>query len=76
MIAINLDDQIVGSTFNPQTRICTYTYEHHDGSRYTVEVPLEELTKLGTTPMNRVTRRNHLATKIMTHMQSNGPDKE
>jgi hypothetical protein len=74
MTAINLDDQIVGSTFDPQTRICTYTYEHHDGSRYTVSVPIDDLNKIGTTPATLQQRRDHIARRIMGHMQTNPPD--
>jgi hypothetical protein len=74
MTVINLDDQIVATTYDKQTRICTYTYQHTDGSRYTVTVPLDELTKLGMLPMNRETRRKHLATKIMNHIHTNPPD--
>jgi hypothetical protein len=74
MTAINLDDQIVGTSYDPKTRICTYTYEHSDGSRYTVPVPLAELQQLGTTPANRDVRRRHLAQKIISHVQTNPPD--
>jgi hypothetical protein len=75
MTAINLDDQIVASSYDKQTRVCSYTYQHPDGSRYTVAVPLDELTSLGMTPMNRETRRKHLATKIVNHVQTNPSDK-
>lgn len=74
MTAINLDAQIVASAFDHKTRMCTYTYEHTDGSRYTVKVPLDELTKLGVTPANRDVRRKHLAQRIVNHIQTNPPD--
>lgn len=74
MTTINLDDQIVATSFDPNTRICTYTYQHTDGSRYTVPVPLDDLTRLGVTPANRDVRRRHLAQRIMTHIQTNPPD--
>lgn len=74
MTTINLDDQIVGSTFDPQTRICTYTYEHHDGERYTITVPLDDLHKLGTTPATLQQRRDHIARRILSHIQTNPPD--
>ncbi len=75
MTAINLDDQIVATSYDKVTRICTYTYQHSDGSRYTVAVPLDELQKLGTTPANRDVRRRFLAQRIVTHIQTNPPDK-
>lgn len=74
MTAINLDDQIVATAYDKQARTCSYTYQHHDGSRYTVTIPLDDLLKLGTTPASRDVRRRHLATKITTHIQSNPPD--
>lgn len=74
MTAINLDDQIVASAYDATSRTCSYTYQHSDGSRYTVKIPLDELRKLGTTPANRDVRRKHLATKIMNHIQTNPPD--
>ena len=75
MTAINLDDQIVATSYDKQTGVCTYTYEHHDGSRYTVQVHLDEFPKTGVGPMNKEARRRHIATKIMNHVQTNPPDK-
>lgn len=75
MTAINLDAQIVATAYDRQLRVCSYTYQHHDGSRYTVKVPLDELAKLGTTPANRDVRRKYLASKIANHVQTNPPDK-
>lgn len=74
MTAINLDDQIVATSYDKQARVCTYTYQHSDGSRYTVAVPLDELAKIGTTPASRMQRRQHVATRILTHIQTNKPD--
>lgn len=71
MTTIHPETQVVASTYDPLTRICSYTYQHTDGSRYTVQVPLDELNTKG----NRANRRMHLATKIMHHIQSNPPDK-
>lgn len=74
MTTINPESQIVGSSFDPLSRICSYTYQHSDGSRYTVEVPLDDLHKIGTTPATRDQRRKHLAMKILNHIQINPPD--
>jgi hypothetical protein len=74
MTAINLDDQIVASSYDAQSRTCSYTYQHSDGSRYTVMLPIDELHKIGTTPANRDVRRKHLAMKILNHIQTNPPD--
>jgi hypothetical protein len=75
MTAINLDDQIVATSYDAATRVCSYTYEHTDGSRYTVEVPIDHLHKIGTTPATEQVRRQHLAQKILSHIQTNPPDK-
>jgi hypothetical protein len=74
MTVINLDDQIVATAYDAATRVCSYTYQHSDGSRYTVQVPLDDLHKIGTTPATADARRQHLATRIMTHIQNNPPD--
>jgi len=74
MTVINLDDEVVATAYDPATRICTYTYQHPDGSRYTVPVHLDELAKLGTTPANRGSRRQYLAMKIQNHVATNKPD--
>lgn len=76
MTVINLDAQIIATRFDPASRTCFYTYQHTDGSQYTVAVPLDELASLGTTPANRDARRRHLAHKIVTHIQTNPPDKQ
>lgn len=74
MTAINLDAQIVASAYDRKDRVCSYTYEHTDGSRYTIKIPLEELQKLGITPANRDVRRKHLAQRILNHIQTQKPD--
>lgn len=74
MTVINLEDQIVASAYDPISRECSYTYQHPDGSRYTVRMAIDELHKIGTTPANRDARRKHLATKIVNHMQTKPPD--
>lgn len=74
MTAINLDAQVVASAYDRRTRTCSYTYQHTDGSRYTLKVPLDELERLGTTPANRDVRRKHLAQRIVHHIQTSPPD--
>lgn len=76
MTVINLDDQIVASTYDKAARTCSYTYEHTDGSRYTVTVPLADLEKVGPMPQAKMARRQHLAQRVLTHIQSNPPDPE
>ena len=71
MTTIHPETQVVASTYDPLARMCSYTYQHSDGSRYTVKVPLDELLKKG----NRVARRTHLAQRIINHIQTNPPDK-
>ena len=75
MTVINLDDQIVSTAYDKQSRLCSYTYQHTDGSLYTIQIPLDDLRKIGTTPANRDVRRKFVATKIMNHIQTNPPDK-
>lgn len=74
MTAINLEHQIVATAYDPLTRICSYTYQHTDGSRYTVQIPIDDMHKIGTTHASRDQRRKHLATRLLTHMQTNPPD--
>lgn len=74
MTAINLDDQVVATAYDPLTRMCSYTYQHTDGSRYTVTLSIDDLQKIGTTPATTNQRRNFLATKIMNHIATNPPD--
>ena len=77
MTAINLTDQLVATAYDHKTRICSYTYQHTDGSRYTVTAPLDELVKVGAHMIGKArdeARRKHLATRIMNHIQTNPPD--
>lgn len=74
MTTINPETQIVASSYDALNRVCTYTYEHSDGSRYTVSVPLDDLHRLGMGVANREQRRRHLAQRILTHIQGNPPD--
>lgn len=74
MTAINLEHQIVATAYDPLTRICSYTYQHTDGSRYTTEIHIDDLAKIGTTHASAAQRRKHLATRLLTHMQTNPPD--
>jgi len=74
MTAINLDDQIVATAYDAQARVCCYTYQHSDGSRYTIKVPLDDLNKVGPMPAKKLERRKHLATRILHHIQTNLPD--
>jgi hypothetical protein len=74
MTAINLDDQIVATAYDKQTRVCSYTYQHTDGSRYTVSVPLADMEKIGLTPSTKLQRRNHIANRILNHIRTSPPD--
>ena len=74
MTTINPESQVVASSYDALNRVCSYVYEHSDGSRYTVKVPLDDLHKIGTTPATRDQRRRHLAQRIAAHIQSNPPD--
>jgi hypothetical protein len=74
MTTINPESQVVSSSYDELNRICSYVYQHSDGSRYTVKVPIDDLHKIGTTPATRDQRRRHLAMRIQTHIQNNPPD--
>lgn len=74
MTTIHPETQIVASSYDKLTRVCSYTYQHSDGSRYTVKVPIDELHLQGGKSANREQRRRHLATKIINHVQANPPD--
>ena len=68
MTTIHPETQVVASTYDPLTRMCSYTYQHSDGSRYTVEVHVDDFKG------DRAKRRAHLATRIAHHIQNNPPD--
>ena len=72
MTAINLDTQIVATSYDKLNRICTYTYQHSDGSRYTVSIPIDDLNKLRP---NKANARNFVGKTILNHIQTNPPDK-
>lgn len=74
MTTIHPETQIVASAYDKLTRICSYTYEHSDGSRYTVKIPIDELQKRGNTSIPRDQRRRHLAVKVANHIQTSKPD--
>jgi hypothetical protein len=76
MTSIAPETQVVASSYDALNRICTYTYQHTDGSRYTVTIPLDEMTKIGSTAATRDQRQRLLATKIMNHIQTNRPDEQ
>lgn len=64
MITVNVDTDIVGTKFNKTKQTCLYTVERN-GKRWTAEIPLDELQRLGG---NKMARRkiveNYLATKM------------
>lgn len=72
MTAINLDTQIVATAYDPIERVCSYTYEHSDGSRYTVKLGLDELLKHR--KINKNQARQHLGRTILNHISINAPD--
>lgn len=74
MTIIHPETQIVGSGYDALNRVCSYTYQHSDGSRYTVKIPIDELQKRGHTSIPREQRRRHLAMKIANHIQTAPPD--
>lgn len=74
MTTIHPETQIVASAYDPLTRICSYTYQHSDGSHYTVDVPLSEFEKIGLGRATQMQRRTHLAQKIISHVQTRPPD--
>jgi len=71
MTAINLDTQIVATSYDKLARTCSYTYQHSDGSRYTVTIPLDDLNKF---KPNKVNARNFVGKTILNHIQTNPPD--
>jgi hypothetical protein len=68
MTTINPETQIVASSYDELNRIYSYTYQHSDGSQYTVKIPADELQG------PRDQRRRQIAQKIITHIQTNPPD--
>lgn len=74
MTTIHPETQIVGSRYEALSRICEYTYQHSDGSRYTVKVPIDALERSGNAATTRQQRRLAIAQKIISHVQNNPPD--
>lgn len=74
MTTMHPETQIVASSFDKHSRICSYTYQHSDGSRYTVKIPIDELKKTGNRAIPRDQRRRHLAMRIANHIQTSPPD--
>ena len=68
-MAINLDTE-VASSFDPVTRVCTYTIERN-GQSWTVQIPLVDLERHGALPGSIKKRREHLARLLEAKM--NGP---
>ena len=71
MTAINLDSQIVATSYDKLNRVCSYTYQHSDGARYTVRIPIDDLLKHRP---NKANARNFVGRAILNHIQSNPPD--
>jgi hypothetical protein len=71
MTAINLDTQIVATSYDQLNRTCSYTYQHSDGSRYTVTIPIDDLNKF---KPNKFNARNFVGKAILNHIQTNPPD--
>lgn len=74
MTTIHPETQIVASAYDAATRTCCYTYEHSDGSRYTIKVPIDEFEKIGINRATLMQRRTYLAQKIISHVQTHPPD--
>jgi len=66
-MTIHLEEEIVGSRFDPVTRTCHYTIARN-GKRWTVAVPIDHLEAH---KANKAARRNHLANVLQNAM--NGP---
>lgn len=74
MTTIHPETQIVASRYDAANRICEYTYQHSDGSRYTMRIPIDDLERNGNAAATRQQRRQTLAQKIINHVQTNPPD--
>jgi hypothetical protein len=64
MTAIHPDSEVVATTFDPLTGICSYTIQR-DGKRWTARIPIEELDKF---KANRAGRRTYLANALKQAM--------
>ena len=59
-MTINIETEIVGSSYDPRTGTCSYTVRK-DGKEVTVEIPVADLDRHGG---NRRARQTHLANKL------------
>lgn len=69
MTTINHETEIVATGFDPKTKLCSYTIER-DGKRWTVEIPLDHLSKHSGN-RSRILRREHVAKAL--HGAMSGP---
>jgi hypothetical protein len=67
-MTISLDTEIVASSYNPITRICTYTIER-DGRRWTAEVHIDHLEAHGHGPIGAKKRQTHIANALTSAMR-------
>lgn len=58
-MTIHLDSEVVATSFDPVTQTCTYTVQRGD-DRWTVSVPLADLTKLTNKPAKHALIANKL----------------
>lgn len=74
-MTINLETEVVKSSFDPINRISTYTIQR-DGKNYTAAVNLADLDKLGPAgPATKAARRTFIANALNAALQGQ-PDKE
>lgn len=64
MSAVHPDTEVVATTYDAPTGICTYTIQR-DGKRWTARIPLSELDKF---KANRQARRTYLANALQQAM--------
>jgi hypothetical protein len=67
-MTISLDTEIVGTSFDPVTRICTYTIER-DGRRWTAQIPIDHLEVHGPGQIGDQKRQMHLANVLTEKMR-------
>ena len=65
MSFIALESEVVGTHYDPKTRICSYTILR-DGKRWTAHVPLEALEKH---KGNKKLRRDFIANALVAAMR-------
>jgi hypothetical protein len=61
---LNLDTEIVATSYDPSTDSCAYTIERN-GKRWTVQVPLAQLDACGA---NKQARRDYLGNVLLAAM--------